>query len=367
VAFDQLVQAAREAMASAPVPGCALGLLAGGEVQATAFGITSVENPLEVTPDTLFQIGSISKTFTGTLAMQLVEDGRLDLDTPVRAYLPGFRLGDEEAAAAATMRHLLTHMGGWVGDSFEDPGRGDDALARRVEHLAELPQVVPLATLFDYNNVGFSIAGRVLEVVGGAPFEQLVEERVLRPLGLEQTYFYPEDVMTHRFAVGHYGSDEGTVVARPWVLPRAANSAGGLSSTLGDLLRYAGFHLGANPAWLERMREPQAEIRPGESIGITWMLRRIEGLQLFGHDGGTNGQITDLLIAPEHGEAVAVFTNSNRGGEVTAAVRRASWPHSGSTNPSPSRSSSPRAGYRSTPVATSATWSTSRWWWRTGG
>jgi CubicO group peptidase (beta-lactamase class C family) len=323
MSFEVLVAAAREAMASAPVPGCAVGLLAGGEVEAVGLGLTSVENPLDVTPDTLFQIGSISKTFTGTVAMQFAAEGRLDLDAPVRTYLPEFRLGDDAVAAAATTRHLLTHMGGWVGDFFDDPGRGENALASMVERLASLPQVVPLDTIFTYNNAGFYVAGRVLEVAGEAPFEQLVEERLLRPLGLERTFFDPEDVMTHRFAVGHYGSAEETVVARPWPIPRAANPAGGLTSTVRDLLRYAAFHLGGEPPWLERMREPQAEIRPGQHVGITWILRQVDEVRLFGHDGGTNGQIAQLLIAPEHGEALAVLTNSNRGGEVTTAVARA--------------------------------------------
>ena len=196
--------------------------------------------------------------------MQLVEEGLLDLDTPVRTYLPSLRLGDEAAAAGATVRHLLTHTGGWEGDYFDDPSRGDDALALMVNRLADLPQVVPLGTIFWYNNAGFYIAGRVLEVVGGEPFERLVEKRILRPLGLDETYFFPEDVMTHRFAAGHQEAegDEGTIVevARPWQLPRAAHAAGGLTSTVGDLLRWARFHLGAEPAWLPSMREQQAAI-----------------------------------------------------------------------------------------------------------
>jgi CubicO group peptidase (beta-lactamase class C family) len=333
VDFAPLAAATQEALDAAPVPGCALGLLADGEMEAAGFGVTSVENPLDVTPDTLFQVGSITKTFTGTVAMQLVAEGRLVLDVPVRTYLPELRLGDDSVAAAATMRHLLTHMGGWVGDFFDDPGRGENALAAMVERLADLPQVVPLDTIFTYNNAGFYIAGRVLEVVGEAPYEELVQERILRPVGLERSFFAPEDVMTHRFAVGHYGSDERTVVARPWALPRAANPAGGLTSTVGDLLRYARFHLGGNPPWLERMREPQAEIRAGEHMGITWILREVGGVQFFGHDGGTNGQIARLLVAPDQREAVAVLTNSNRGGEVTAAVERAFFARFGVAEP----------------------------------
>ncbi|MFN2472277.1 MAG: serine hydrolase domain-containing protein [Gaiellaceae bacterium] len=321
--FDALARAARGAAERANVPGCAVGLLSGDEERTAAFGVTSVEHPLEVDPDTLFQTGSITKTFTGTVAMQLVEERLLDLDAPVRTYLPDFRVADDETASRVTTRHLLTHMPGWIGDYFDDTGRGEDALALMVRRLAELPQVVPLDTIFTYNNAGFYVAGHVLEVVGGAPFEQLVRERLLQPLGLEHSFFFPEEVMTHRFAVGHHAPGEGPVVARPWELPRAANPAGGLTSTVGDLLRYARFQLGGEPGWLARMREQQFEIREGESMGITWILREVDGVQLFGHDGGTNGQVARLLVAPEAGEALAVLTNSSRGSEVTREVTRA--------------------------------------------
>ena len=107
-------------MEETQTPGVAVGLLHEGEEHVAGFGVTSLENPLEVTPDTLFQIGSITKTFTGTAAMRLVERGELDLDAPVRTYLPGLKLSDEDVAARVTMRHLLTHTGGWIGDYFDD-------------------------------------------------------------------------------------------------------------------------------------------------------------------------------------------------------------------------------------------------------
>jgi CubicO group peptidase (beta-lactamase class C family) len=332
---DALAGTAIEAARSSGVPGFALGLLSEDEAHLVAFGVTSVENPLPVTADTLFQIGSITKTFTGTLALLFVADGRLDLDAPVRRYLPDFRLADEEAAAGATMRHLLTHTGGWEGDYFDDPSRGSDALELMLGRIAELAQVTPLGRIFSYNNAGFSIAGRVLEVVGGAPFEQLVEERILRPLGLRRTLFFAEDVITERFAVGHHPGEDGAVVARPWQIPRASAPAGGLNATVGDLLQWARFHLGGEPSWLPAMREPQAEIRPREWIGLTWHLYESGGARLFGHDGGTNGQISRLLVAPAQNEAFAITTNSERGGEVTAAVTRAFLDRHGLQAPQP--------------------------------
>src|SRR5436853_4346191 len=126
--FEDICSAVRVAMEETKTPGVAVGLLHDGKEHVAGFGVTSLENPLAVTPDTLFQIGSITKTFTGTAAMQLVEDGKLDLDRPVREYVPDLRLADEDVAAAVTMRHLLTHTGGWEGDFIDDLGAGDDAL-----------------------------------------------------------------------------------------------------------------------------------------------------------------------------------------------------------------------------------------------
>src|SRR5215216_32932 len=161
------------------IPGVAIGVLDGGEETVRGFGVTSVEHPLDVDGDTLFQIGSITKTFTCTVVMRLVEEGRLDLDAPLRTYLPELRLRDEDVASRVTMRHLLTHTGGWVGDYFDDTGPGDDALGRMCERLVDLPQETPLGELWAYNNAGFYLAGRIVEVVVGRPFEHVLRELVL--------------------------------------------------------------------------------------------------------------------------------------------------------------------------------------------
>src|SRR5712692_1446760 len=216
-AFDDVCTEIEAAMRETDTPGIAVGLLHDGEERVEGFGVTSLENPLDVTPDTLLQIGSITKTFTGTALMRLVERGQLDLDSPVRRYLPELKLSDEDVAARVTMRHLLTHTGGWIGDYFDASGSGDDALARIAESMSTLPQLTPLGEIWSYNNSGFYLAGRVLEVLTAMPYEQAVRELVLEPLGLEHTFFFADDVMTRRFAVGHDRNADGPPpVARPW-------------------------------------------------------------------------------------------------------------------------------------------------------
>src|SRR5512143_854964 len=184
--FQDLDAVVGEAMTRLSVPGVAVGILLGGKIHTFGYGVTSVENPLLVTGDTLFQIGSITKTFTGTAVMRLVESGRLELDAPLRKYLPGLRLADEHEAAAVTMQHLLTHTSGWVGDYFEDFGTGTDALARYVASMAALPQLTPPGAFWSYNNANFWVAGRVIEVVTGQPWESAIRQLVIEPLGMSR-------------------------------------------------------------------------------------------------------------------------------------------------------------------------------------
>jgi CubicO group peptidase (beta-lactamase class C family) len=330
--FETVCEAARESLGRFGVPGAAIGIEHEGAEATAGCGVTSIEDPLDVVADAHFQIGSITKTVTGTLAMHLVERGELELDVPVRRYLPDLRLADEDVAARVTMRHLLTHTGGWFGDHFADTGRGDDALERMVSELAELPQLAPLGEIWSYCNSGFYVAGRVLEVLAGKPYESAVRELVLEPLGMTTSFFFPEDVMSHRFAVGHRREQEQTVVARPWALARAASAAGGIVSNVSDLLRYARFHFGGDSGPISaesiaRMREPSIETgEPGRSMALTWFVREVNGVRLAEHEGGTNGQLSLLSIAPEAGFALAILTNhSPAGGELIREVSRLAW------------------------------------------
>ncbi len=132
----------------------------------------------------MFQIGSTAKTFTATAVMVLVEQGRIELDRPVRRYLPGLRLRDEHAAETLTVGQLLNHTAGWDGgDSWTDTGEGDDALERSVALLADLPQQFAPGTGASYNNAAFVLAGRVVEKVTGETFERALARLVLDPLG----------------------------------------------------------------------------------------------------------------------------------------------------------------------------------------
>src|SRR5438105_12921274 len=126
-ALDAKIEAA---MAEYQIPGVAVGVYYRGQEYVRGYGVTNVDYPQPVDGDTLFRIASTTKTFTGTTVMRLVEQGLLDLNAPVRRYLPDFRVADESAAERVTLRQCLNHSAGWIGDYSEDFGRGEDALAR---------------------------------------------------------------------------------------------------------------------------------------------------------------------------------------------------------------------------------------------
>jgi CubicO group peptidase (beta-lactamase class C family) len=325
-----LANLVREAMARHRVPGAAVGVITPqGEVCA-GFGVGSVETQLAVDEATIFQCGSISKVYTATAVMGLVEQGRLALDAPVRTYLPEFRLADEGVAAQVTLRHLLIHTAGWHGDYIDDHGRGEDALARYVADFERLPQVAPLGRVHSYNNTAYALAGRLIEVVTGKPYEVALQELVLQPLGMHDTFFFARDVITRRFAVGHLAGPDGPRVSHGeqpfagWELPGGSNPAGGVAPSIRDLLKLARFHLGdgttsagerlLSAETVAQMQAPQFEKGPasaaGEAMGFGWHLSLLDGERLVTHSGGTLGFISVLSLVPARGFAVAVLTNS---------------------------------------------------------
>ena len=339
--FQELGDRVVARMAELQVPGVAVGVVADDVDYAAGYGVRNVDHPMPVDVDTLFQIGSTTKTYTGTALMRLVEQGRLDLEASVRTYLPAFRVSDEGVSAEVTIRDLVTHTAGWFGDVFTETGDGDDALARFVEAMAFLPQIAPLGAYLSYNNASLSVLGRVIEVVTGQTYEAAVGELVFAPLGLERNSFFADQIMTEEFAVGHTASpDDPTgppVVVTEWALPRAVNPAGGVISSVTDQLRYARFHLGdgtvdgAQVLEAETLHAMQRPLGPGgtlgadvlDGVGVDWLLTTRGGERIVMHGGSTNGQQSSFLMAPNHGFAVTILTNSESG--AILAEEAAGW------------------------------------------
>jgi CubicO group peptidase (beta-lactamase class C family) len=312
------------------VPGAVLAVLNGDDVIELATGVANANTKVETTPDTIFQIGSNTKVYTATLVMQLVDEGKVDLDAPVRRYVPDLALADEAAAEAITVRQLLTHTSGIEGDYLEDTGPDSDALERYVASMASLGQLHPPGERFSYCNAGFCIAGRLLELVTGTPYQQLLRERVLRPLGLHATTVLPEDMLVHRVAVGHIVMPgvEDPFVPPVVLMNRALVPAGSrTTATARDVLGFVRCHLDGgrssgghevlSAAGVTAMQQPEADFPPRgvfDKMGLSWFLGTWDGTRVLGHGGGTIGQLSFMFVLPDSRFAVCLLTNATSGG-----------------------------------------------------
>ncbi|GAB1688703.1 serine hydrolase domain-containing protein [Krasilnikovia sp. M28-CT-15] len=331
--LPHLPQLLHEAAVRHGVPGAVIAVGAGDELAEAATGVLNRRTGVEATTDSVFQVGSVTKLWTASLVMQLVGDGLVDLDAPVRRYLPEFGVIDAAATEAVTVRHLLSHTGGFDGDLFEDTGRGDDALIRLVAFIrANATQVHRPGELFSYCNAGYCVLGALVAALRGGTWESVVTERLIGPLGATHTALFAEEAMLFRAAVGHVPDPDGgpqRVVAR-WQMPRSNAPAGStLCAAPRELVRLGRMFLADGVAeggtrvlpagTFAAMRAPQvAPPRLGERPPIGWglgfMLFDWDGVPVVGHDGSTPGQTTCFRIVPDRGVVVAVTVNGDAAG-----------------------------------------------------
>lgn len=328
--FAAVMETAAESREKCHVPGMAFGVMADGEKLTEGLGVTDPRAPLGVDADTLFQIGSISKTFAGTLAALHAQRGKLDLDAPLTDYLPEFQVADADATKRVTPRHLLSHNAGWLGDHFE---MDNPSLELAVSRMRWMPQLYPLGEIWSYNNAAFYVAGRLLEVVGGKPYATQIKEEFLVPLGMKDTGYRLTDLLTAKVAMGFSAVYKPEDEAKPgrWYGVGAVDPVGGLSSTVNDLLRWARFMIdGKDDAGNEILnattREALRELRTPGAVdafnGLSWFTKDVGGVRLMHHGGSMIYQESLLLIAPERNFAFVALTNSERGGESIIPVQK---------------------------------------------
>ncbi|GAA4691458.1 serine hydrolase domain-containing protein [Nocardioides conyzicola] len=309
------------------VPGAQLAVLDGDTITEVAAGVLSIRTGSPVTTDALFLPGSIGKLYTATLVLMLVDEGLIDLDRPVRSYLPDFEVRDTHARDTVTVRDLLRHTSGFDGDVFIDTGRGDDALPRYLDAIRDLPQIAAPGSIWSYSNSGFSILGRLVEVVGDTVFETALRDRLLAPLGLQQSVVFAEDAIPHPLSVGHEPDPEDPdshVVSNPWGLYRSCGPMGAsLVASAGDVLRFALLHLDGGVAadgtqllseeLVAAAQVPQVSLVDdtvlGEAWGLGWILDHFGDVAVIGHDGNSLGQNAFMRLAPEQRFGFCLQTN----------------------------------------------------------
>jgi CubicO group peptidase (beta-lactamase class C family) len=309
----------RIAQASA-VPGGQFAVFHEGRTLTTEFGEEQRGNGRPVTAESKIPIGSISKTFTATLAMVLVSDGDLDLDTPVGEYLPEVRQVARELGGRLTLRHLLSHTGGLPSDQEH----GQTASLRR--HVLDcFRHAHPLdrpGRTFSYSNIGYVIAGHLIEAVTGMSWWEAMELVLLKPLELTATFVVgpgPRRPM----ATGHsVNAARGRVRPVRQSLSTVDAPAGALAASASDLLTLGRFLSGAeprtliDPGLLEEMRVPVAGAEPfgmADGWGLGLAVYRAGGTTWVGHDGTADGTSCHLRVDPVSGTVVALTTNGSTG------------------------------------------------------
>ena len=309
------------------VPGAQLAVLDGDELVEVAAGVLSIRTGCPVTTDALFLPGSIGKVYTATIVLMLADEGLIDLDRPVRSYLPDFEVRDPHARDSVTVRDLLTHTSGFDGDVFLDTGRGDDALSRYITGIADLPQICDPGKIWSYSNSGYSVLGRLIEVVADTVYEEALRDRLLAPLGLQHSVVFPEDAIPHPLSVGHVPDPEDPashVVSDPWGLFRSCGPMGAsLVASAGDVLRFALLHLDGGVAadgtrllsaeTVAAAQVPHIHLVDdtvlGEAWGLGWILDHFGDVAVLGHDGNSLGQNAFMRVAPEARFGFCLQTN----------------------------------------------------------
>jgi CubicO group peptidase (beta-lactamase class C family) len=341
--IDELRERVAEVLERHDVPGVGLALIErGGAIWSGGVGLasraTGPEPAKEIDADTMFRVGSITKTVVALAILKLVEEGRLDLDTPVRDIAPEIDMpNDWEATAPITVAHLLEHTAGFDDARFNEmyvPGQSEgetDAEVSVSEALAQNPRSRVSrwqpGSYHAYSNPGYSVAARVIEKITGEPFDRHLERAILRPLGMWDASFGRTPAVQRRLAQGHAGRRQQPVPYRR-IHHRAA---GDLKASPRELARLVKLLIDRGQTrggpWLRegsiaRMEMPRTRPQPlpGVSYGLGNGGDPSLPVPTRGHGGGIAGFVSDYGYAPSLGVGWVLLFNSGSEAVLPAYV-----------------------------------------------
>jgi len=359
-AFPQVDAAVEDEMKKQDLPGLAIGIVIDGELAyAKGFGVTDLETKTRPDADTVYRIGSISKSFAGLAILALRDDGALDLDDPLARWIPEaagliYPTGD---ARPISLRQLLTHTSGLPRMGPFDPNHAPDE-ATVVKSLDKLRLDNAPGTAAVYSNLGFSLLGIVAAHAAHRPYHELLAKRLFGPLGMTSTYWDHADVPKGKLATAYQPGPTGPKAAEPIRLG-AADAAGGIYSTVRDMARYAalqlsaypprtatddgplrratlreahstGFAFGASagPVLAPKKGEPLVELH-ADTYGFGWVAgNTCDYDDLVWHNGAIDSYRSDLRFMSARGVGVVVLTNFGRantgavGGRIVAELAK---------------------------------------------
>ncbi|TLQ42864.1 serine hydrolase domain-containing protein [Streptomyces marianii] len=328
LAADRLCELAHEHS----VPGAQLTVRHAGGSLSLATGVTRAGTADPVTTGTAFAFGSVTKAFTATLVAQLVSDGDLEWDDPVGEYLAEWDGAVDEAISSVTLRNLLSHTAGLVADHELDDVE-EASLARYTASVATTRSLHEPGHCFSYSNSGYNILGRVIEAVTDMKWQAVMENVLLRPLGIDPVFVNGSPTGQRPLADGHAVQPGRQRTARPvgLFLPLSWAPASGLAGSADDLVALAGLHLGTHPESGTLLPEEQraemgARVSAADAFGMAdgWGLGLAHYASAdghwYGHDGTVDGGTAHLRFHPDSGTAVALTTNATTGTQMWAEL-----------------------------------------------
>jgi CubicO group peptidase (beta-lactamase class C family) len=331
-AIDRYV---RSEMDAQRIPGLALGIVHRDRiVHVQGFGQVEKSGP-EVTPQTPFLIGSVTKSFTALAIMQLSEAHRVQLDAPVQRYLPWWRVADPEASTRVTVRHMLYQVSGLskaTGNAYATSrDTHDSALEDRVRALRNAKLTQPVGTTWQYSNANYWTLGMIVQAVSGQSYETYIQQHIFDPLPMRNSYTSQAAAQQHGLATAHrywYGFP----VASELPFDRGGLGAGGLSSSALDMARYLSLYLNDGRSGATALVSPAgaAELqRPGVPTGLDdvsyamgWDVSQLRGVPTLSHDGSGFGSHANVVLIPDRQWGVVVMENGENSPDEFFGSRR---------------------------------------------
>ena len=311
--LSTLDQMMKTTLSRQKIPGLAVAAVKDGRVvYAKGFGVLSVEAPAAVTADSLFRVGSTTKVMVAAAVLKLAEQGRLRLDAPVGNYIVGL----DPKIAQLTAHQLLSHTAGLIEEVKTNGPHDDENLARNVSSWTGSLLFTEPGKVFSYSNLGYVLAGRLIEVVKGEPFADVMDELVFQPLGMKSTTFRPTLAMTYTLAQGH---SAGKVV-RPLADHAGYWPAGSMFTSANDFARFVAAFLNGgkigdeellSPWLVDALSQSRAIIRGPEPTEYAYGLEILNGedTRFFRHSGARVGYTSAVVMAPEFKTGVIVLAN----------------------------------------------------------
>lgn len=326
--LESFITEVRQGMAIESIPGMSLAVVYKGEnIVQTGYGITDVDNPYLVNDQTVFRLASLSKGFAPVLVGTLVDEGLMDWDDPVIKYLPDFKLNKAAATRDLTIRNLLSHTTGLPRHAYSNLLNSSVPYRKIVPKLAGVKLPHRPGTIYNYQNVAYSLISDVVEKITGIPYDSLLAERVFKPLEMDNASVGFEKMMaTPRFAYPHVRSSKGysrLEFRNKWY---DVGPAAGVNASAGDLSKWLQLMMGyrpdiISPESLAEITRKQIGVSPKEGVmrawspmddsgyGLGWRIVKKDGHEIIFHGGFVNGYRAEIGFCPEEKIGVVLLSN----------------------------------------------------------